>query len=296
LKLGKFDLIAISDGSFFLDGGTMFGVVPKVLWEKIYKPDELNRVEFPLNCLLVKTDVANILIDTGIGNKLGEKFQEIYSVKQKKNLENGLKQFGVKPEDINFVVNTHLHFDHCGWNTIFPSSVPSSLVGEGRVRGKYSPTFPKAKYIIQKQEWSDATHPNERTKASYFKENFMALKEYGVLLLVEGEYEIVPGIKVINTIGHTKGHQSVIIESEGKKAVYWGDFMPTTAHIKIPYLTSFDLYPLELIELKKKLLRQAIDEHWLMVFEHDPNVIFAYLEEKNGKSLLRAVLNDHSEK
>jgi len=291
LKFGKFDLIPISDGSFFLDGGTMFGVVPRVLWEKIYKPDELNRIEIPLNCLLIKAPDATILVDAGIGNKFDEKFREIYSVKQPPDIESGLANLGLKPDDINFVINTHLHFDHCGWNTIFNSEFsakdcsnrPCSATKEIRS------TFPRAKYIIQKQEWIDATHPNERTRASYFKENFIPLENSGQLILVEGEYEIIPGVKVINTIGHTKGHQSVLIESEGRKAIFWGDFMPTSAHIRIPYLTSFDLYPLELIELKKKFLKQAVAENWLLIFEHDPKFIFAYIKEEDGKQLLQPI-------
>jgi len=291
LKLGKFDLIPISDGSFFLDGGTMFGVVPKVLWSKIVEPDNLNRVEIPLNCLLIKTPGANILVDTGIGNKLDEKFREIYSVKQPPDLETGLKNLGLKLEDIDFVINTHLHFDHCGWNTIVKSESSASNCS-GRPMSENNeiiPTFPRAKYIIQKQEWYDATHPNERTKASYLKENFIPLENSGQLILVEGEYEVIPGIKVINTISHTKGHQSIIIESEGKKAIFWGDLMPTSAHIRIPYHTSFDLYPLELIELKKKFLKQAIVENWLLIFEHDPKVIFAFIKEKDGKPVLQPI-------
>lgn len=281
VKFGAFDLIPISDGSFLLDGGTMFGVVPKVLWEKIYSPDEFNRVEIPLNCLLIKTPDTNILVDTGIGKKLDEKFREIYSVKQPPDLESGLAKFKLKLKDIDFVINTHLHFDHCGWNTIVSSSDVRECV----------PAFPNAKYIVQEQEWYEATHPNERTRASYLKDNFLPLEKSGQLILVKGEYEIVPGVKVVNTIGHTKGHQSVIIESKGKKAVYWGDFMPTSAHIRIPYLTSFDLYPLELIELKKKLLKQAIAENWLLIFEHDPNVIFAHLVEEDGRQVLKPCNN-----
>lgn len=285
MKFGEFSLTAISDGSFLLDGGTMFGVVPRVLWEKIYKPDELNRLEIPLNCLLVKKAGVNILIDTGLGNKLDEKFRSLYCVRQENNLLDGIKECGLKPEDINYVVNTHLHFDHCGWNTIVAPSDQNS----------YIPTFPKATYIIQKEEWYDATHPNERTRASYFKENFLPLEKSDKLTLIEGEYEIVPGVKVVNTIGHTKGHQSVIIESKGNKALYCGDFMPTSAHIRIPYLTSFDLYPMDLVELKKRLLRQIIDEHWLLIFEHDPMVIFAYLEEENGKQILKPIKTENSE-
>lgn len=276
MRFGSFDLIPISDGSFRLDGGTMFGVVPRVLWEKIYRPDNLNRIEIPLNCLLVKNSNANILIDTGIGNKFDEKFRNLYNIKKEGDLMDGIKKSKLKPEDINYVINTHLHFDHCGWNTIAEND-----------NKHYVPAFPNARYIIQKQEWYEATHPNERTRASYFRENYIPLEEYGRLLLVDGDYEVVPGVKVINTVGHTKGHQSVLIESEGKKAIYWGDFMPTSAHIRIPYLTSFDLYPMELVELKKNYLKQATREKWLMIFEHDPNVIFAYLVEENGKQVLK---------
>jgi len=291
LKLGKFDLIPISDGSFYLDGGTMFGVVPKLLWSKIVEPDNLNRVEIPLNCLLIKAPNANILLDTGIGNKLDEKFREIYSVKQPPDLETGLKNLGLKLEDIDFVINTHLHFDHCGWNTIYKPEFNATDSSGRPMSGNNEiiSTFPRAKYIIQKQEWYDATHPNERTRASYLKENFIPLENSGQLILVEGEYEIIPGIKVINTISHTKGHQSIMIESEGKKAIFWGDLMPTSAHIRIPYHTSFDLYPLELIELKKKFLKQAIAENWLLIFEHDPKVIFAFIKEKDGKPVLQPI-------
>ncbi|MEO0162138.1 MAG: MBL fold metallo-hydrolase [candidate division WOR-3 bacterium] len=278
MKFGSFELILISDGSFLLDGGTMFGVVPKVLWQKIWQPDDLNRIEIPLNCLLIKTPQANILVDTGIGNKLDNKFREIYCVKQVTDLAHELAKHGVKFEDVDFVVNTHLHFDHCGWNTILSAS--DTVI----------PAFPNARYVIQKQEWYDANHPNERTRASYIKENYLPLEGAGLLKLVDGDSEIIPGVRVLNTIGHTKGHQSVLIESGGKKAIYWGDFMPTSAHLRIPYHTSFDLYPMELVELKKKYLRRAIDENWLMIFEHDPNVGFGYLVEEGGKPVLKPVV------
>lgn len=274
IDFGSFKFSIVSDGTFWLDGGAMFGIVPKVLWNKTNPADELNRIELKLNCLLIQTPEKNVLVDTGVGENLDDKFKEIYKVERDFGLITALEKIGIKPGDINFVINTHLHFDHCGGNTINKD-------------GSFVPTFPKAKYVIQKQEWSDATNPNERTKASYLKENFIPLEEAGQLILVDGDYEIFPGIKVTITNGHTRGHQSVLIESEGKKAIYLGDLIPTTSHIKIPYIMSYDLYPLDIIKKKKEILNRAIKENWLLIFEHDPKIPCAYLVEKERKQILK---------
>ena len=279
IKLGQFELSIISDGRFWLDGGTMFGVVPKVMWNKLISADELNRVELSLNCLLIETPEGNVLIDTGINDKLKDRFKEIYKMDRDITFVESLNRMGFKPENIDFVINTHLHFDHCGGNTI-------------KKDGKLIPTFPNAKYIVQKQEWSDATDSNERTKASYLEENFMPVKESGQLMLVDGNYEVLPGIKVIMTNGHTKGHQSVLIESEGEKAIYFGDLIPTASHIKIPYIAAYDLFPLAVVEKKKEILELAIKEKWLLIFEHDPKITFAYLIEKDGKAILQSLHNE----
>ena len=279
VKLGQFELSIISDGRFWLDGGTMFGVVPKVMWNKLIPVDELNRVELSLNCLLIETPEGNVLIDTGINDKLKDRFKEIYKMDRDITFVESLNRMGFKPENIDFVINTHLHFDHCGGNTI-------------KKDGKLIPTFPNAKYIVQKQEWSDATDSNERTKASYLEENFMPVKESGQLMLVDGNYEVLPGIKVIMTNGHTKGHQSVLIESEGEKAIYFGDLIPTASHIKIPYIAAYDLFPLAVVEKKKEILELAIKEKWLLIFEHDPKITFAYLIEKDGKAILQSLHNE----
>ncbi|MBA7527495.1 putative quorum-quenching lactonase YtnP [subsurface metagenome] len=279
VKLGQFELSIISDGRFWLDGGTMFGVVPKVMWNKLIPVDELNRVELSLNCLLIETPEGNVLIDTGINDKLKDRFKEIYKMDRDITFVESLNRMGFKPENIDFVINTHLHFDHCGGNTI-------------KKDGKLIPTFPNAKYIVQKQEWSDATDSNERTKASYLEENFMPVKESGQLMLVDGNYEVLPGIKVIMTNGHTKGHQSVLIESEGEKAIYFGDLIPTAFHIKIPYIAAYDLFPLAVVEKKKEILELAIKEKWLLIFEHDPKITFAYLIEKDGKAILQSLHNE----
>jgi len=281
VKLGQFELSIVSDGRFWLDGGAMFGIVPKVLWNKLNPADELNRIELGLNCLLVQTSDKNIVIDTGVGEKLKERFKEIYRIERDYGLIESLAKIGLKPENIDFVINTHLHFDHCGGNTI-------------KKDGKLIPTFPNAKYIIQKQEWFDATNPNEKTKASYLKENFIPIKESGQLMLVHDKYEVLPGIKVFITNGHTQGHQSVLIESGDKKAIYLGDLIPTASHIKIPYIAAYDLFPLAVVEKKKEILEQAIKEKWLLVFEHDPKVIFAYVIEENRKAILQPLRRTNS--
>lgn len=281
VRLGRFELSIVSDGKFWLDGGAMFGVVPKVMWDKLNPADDLNRIELGLNCLLIQTPDNKILVDTGIGEKLKERFKDVYRVERDFSLIEVLHRRGIEPEDIDKVINTHLHFDHCGGNTV-------------KKGGKSVPTFPNAQYIIQKQEWYDATHPNERTQASYLKENFVPLEESAQLLLVDGEHEVSEGVKVIVTNGHTQGHQSVLIESDGSKAIYFGDLIPTTSHIKIPYVMSYDLYPLDIIKKKKDILQTAANEHWLLIFEHDPEITFACLIEKDGKQILEPVHSKNS--
>jgi glyoxylase-like metal-dependent hydrolase (beta-lactamase superfamily II) len=281
VNIGNIELTVISDGRFWLDGGAMFGVVPKVMWQKMNPADEQNRIELALNCLLIKTPDRVILVDTGVGSKLKDRFNEIYRIQRRPGLVQALHECGTDPEDIDTVINTHLHFDHCGGNTL---KKDSSVV----------PTFGHARYIIQEQEWHDALHPNERTRASYLKDDFVPLKENGQLHLVKGDEEIVPGVRVIQTNGHTKGHQSVIIESQGEKAIYLGDLIPTASHINLPYIMSYDLYPLDLLETKKYILKRAADEHWLLIFEHDPRVIFAYIINENGKHIIKPINGSHA--
>lgn len=276
LRLGEFSLAPLSDGRFWLDGGAMFGVVPKVLWNKLNPADELNRIELALNCLLVQTRDYNIIIDTGIGEKVDDKFQNMYRFTRERTLIELLGNIGLTADKIHFVINTHLHFDHCGGDTL-------------KKQGNFVPTFSKAKYIIQSFEWEDAVNPSERTKASYFNINFLPVKDAGQLLLVDGDYEVCPGVRVIRTNGHTRGHQSVLIESAGEKAIYFGDLIPTASHIKIPYIMGYDLFPLDIIEKKKDILTQAVRENWLLVFEHDPKVIFARLAEEGGKKVLKPI-------
>ncbi len=276
MKFGKFTLSLVSDGTFWLDGGAMFGIVPKVLWNKLNPADALNRIKLGLNCLLIQTKEKKVLVDTGVGKNLDVKFREIYRIERDSCLIESLGNLGVQPEDIDFVINTHLHFDHCGGNTI-------------EVNGDYIPTFPHAKYVIQKQEWHDATNTNERTKASYAQENFLPVEASGQLLLVDGNTELLPGISVVVTNGHTRGHQSVIIESEDKKSIYFGDLIPTSSHIKIPYIMGYDLFPIDVIEKKREILGRVIKERWLLIFEHDSENPCGYLIEQEGKQVLKKV-------
>ena len=269
MKLGDFELDAVSDGHFWLDGGSMYGVVPKVLWDKLTPADEENRIRLALNCLLIRTPEKMVLVDTGLGEKFSKRSKEIYRTERSQNLFRSLAALRIEPTDIDFVINTHLHFDHCGGNTI-------------KVNGKHVPSFPNAKYIIQKDEWDNANRPNERTKSSYRTCDFLPLEEAGQVQLVEGDYDVIPGVKTMVTRGHTQGHQSVFISSRGNKALYLGDIIPMTYHLKIPYMTGFDMYPVELLETKKDIIGRAVQENWLLIFEHDPKTVFARVSEDGG--------------
>jgi len=271
IEIGKFTIYGLTDGTFLLDGGAMFGVVPKVLWEKKMPADSRNRILLSLNSILIDTGKELILVETGIGGKLNEKFIDIYGIKREPDLIQSLKKFNFNPEDINFVINTHLHFDHCGGNTFKDKD------------GIIKPTFPNAKYIIQKGEWEHALSPNERDRASYLKENFLPLKEFNQLELVNGEKEIVPGVKVKIVSGHTECHQCVFVTSEKDTLIFLGDLIPTTSHINLPYIMSYDLYPVETLENKKKILKKASEEGWILAFNHDPNYFFGRVKFEEEK-------------
>jgi glyoxylase-like metal-dependent hydrolase (beta-lactamase superfamily II) len=271
LKLGDFAVFGLRDGFFYLDGGAMFGVVPKILWEKKFPADLKNRIKLALNSLLVKTPEALVLVETGIGSKFNQKFQDIYGIDRRPGLLTSLSERGFRPEDIDFVVNTHLHFDHCGWNT------------SHNREGEIVPTFPRAKYIIQKGEWESALHPNEREKSSYLPENFLPLEKYRALELVDGAHLVAPGVEVLPAPGHTSRHQCVKVQSKGQTLFYLGDLVPTSAHIGLPYVMSYDLYPLDTIETRKKFYEQALAENWILAFVHDPVHYFGRIRKTNGK-------------
>lgn len=268
MKLGKFEIEILSDGTFALDGGQMFGVVPKALWERKIPADARNRVRLGLNCLLVRTGAHNVLIETGIGDKFEPKFADIYGIEKTTNLLAELAKKGLGPADITTVINTHLHFDHCGWNT-------------RREGERVVPTFPRARYLIQEGEWNHALHPTERDKASYRIDFFQPAETQTEFL--HGDQEILPGIRVEVERGHTRDMQCVWIESEGGCACFIGDLVPTRAHLPYPWIMAFDLYPLDTLENRHKLLPRLVERNALVVFPHEIEAPCVRLREENGK-------------
>jgi len=274
--LGDFELTVFSDGLYYLDGGAFFGVIPKTMWEKKVKADDKNRVPTGLNSLLVRGGEKTVLIETGIGNKLSEKMRKIYG-QPAKLLEN-LSSAGITPEEIDIVINTHLHFDHCGWNTVIQGD-------------KVVATFPKAKYFVQKGEWQHARSGFERDRISYISENYDPLIETGKMELLTGDRSIIPGISVRVFPGHTAFMQAVIIESGGRKACYISDLIPTSAHIEITWGMSFDLFPVDTIRSRKKYYAESLPEKWLTVFTHDPHSPWDYIErDAEGRMVTQSVV------
>jgi glyoxylase-like metal-dependent hydrolase (beta-lactamase superfamily II) len=276
LTLGDFELSIFSDGTYPLDGGAFFGVVPKVMWSKKVTADERNYVVAGLNSLLIRTGKQTVLVETGMGNKLSERMIKFYG--QPAQLLDNLAAGGVAPEDVDIVINSHLHFDHCGWNTVRDAN------------RKIVSTFPRAKYYAPEGEWQYARRPSERDAISYIPDNYDPLMAGGQMTLLKGDEEIVPGISVKTFRGHTAHMQGVIVSSSGKTACYISDLIPTTAHIDITWGMGFDLYPLDTIESKKQYYARALAEGWLTVFTHDPKTPWAYVEkDETGRMVACAV-------
>jgi glyoxylase-like metal-dependent hydrolase (beta-lactamase superfamily II) len=301
ITLGDFELTVVSDGTYPLDGGAFFGVVPKIMWSKKVAADERNYVTAGMNSLLIRTGKRTVLVETGMGNKLSERMIKFYG--QPAKLLDNLAAAGVVPEDIDIVINSHLHFDHCGWNTVRDRN------------GKIVPTFPRAKYYAPEGEWQYARRPSERDAISYISDNYDPLVASGQMTLLKGGEEIVPGISVKTFPGHTASMQAVIIKGtpgnsttgkgtasavplsataggalapEGTTACYISDLIPTTAHIDLTWGMGFDLYPLDTIESKKQYYAQSIPEKWLTVFTHDPTKPWAYVDkDETGKIVAR---------
>jgi glyoxylase-like metal-dependent hydrolase (beta-lactamase superfamily II) len=272
MTLGDFELTAVSDGIYHLDGGGMFGVVPKTLWQRKLKPDENNLVPLGLNSVVVRTGSQTVLIETGVGNKLSDKMIRIYG--QPAELLEKLSAVGIAPEDVNIVINSHLHFDHCGWNTI-------------RQGDKITATFPKAKYYVQEGEWKHA-HENQRDGVSYITENYDPLVESGQMALLRGDAEIVPGISVRVYPGHTRDMQAILVQSGGQTACYISDLIATSAHLDLNWVLSYDLYPVESIESRKRYYAEALPGGWLTMFTHDPSLPWAYVaKDEHGKMIVR---------
>lgn len=270
-KIGDLTVHAIQSGGQKLDGGAMFGVVPKPLWERRIPADERNRIQLGMRCLLIEHPSGLILIDTGAGNKEDQKFKDVYGLDNDGSngrtwLEDGLEKVGARPEDVAIVINTHLHFDHAGGNT---------YRNEG---GEVKVSFPNAKYVVKRGEYDYAMHPNERTAASYFERNFIPVVKEHRFEFVIREKEIVKGVRVIPTPGHTPFHQSVLLESGSERAFYLADMLPTHAHLPLPWIMGYDVEPLVTLETKRRILRQAEEEEWLLIFEHDADVPWGRIE------------------
>jgi glyoxylase-like metal-dependent hydrolase (beta-lactamase superfamily II) len=277
--LGSIRLHALEAGLQHLDGGAMFGVVPKPLWERRIPADDRNRIPLGLRCLLIEAPDALVLVDTGVGNKEPQKFRDIYGIEnagEPTRLEDAIRHAGHSPDDVDVVISTHLHFDHAGGNTLRDA--------DGHIR----PAFPNARYVVQRREYEFAQIQNERIRASYMDSNYEPVEQAGLWSFVDGEAEIVPGVSVLPTPGHTPHHQSVLVHSEGQIACFLADLIPTTAHLPLPWIMGYDLEPLVTLETKRALLDRAQREDWLLVFEHDPQIAWGRLDPAETRPTLRA--------
>ncbi|MBM3809536.1 MAG: methylmalonyl-CoA epimerase [Acidimicrobiia bacterium] len=276
--LGDLELITLSDGFIGLDGGAMFGIVPRMLWEKRLPPDDSNRVPLGMRPLIVRNGRTTMIIDAGCGDKMDAKSAAIFRLDRRYHLDHALAEAGLAAEDIDLVVASHLHFDHVGGFTAV------------RQDGSVVPRFPNANYIAHRGEWEDATHPHERNRASYLQENFVPLKDAGVLTLVDDEAEVMPGVRYRRSGGHTPNHQVLMIESGGKTAVFTADMYPTSAHVPDPWVMGYDLLPVETLAFKRAFAREAIEREYLLFFEHDPSMAAGYLREKDGKRFVERLI------
>jgi glyoxylase-like metal-dependent hydrolase (beta-lactamase superfamily II) len=269
VRVGRFDVRIFSDGLFRLDGGAMFGIVPKVLWEKQKPADDRNRVTMDMNCLLIRDADHVVLVETGAGPKLTARQKEIYGIEDPPRLLDELKRLGVRPDQVTLVVNTHLHFDHSGGNTY-------------RDGERIVPTFPRASYVFQRLEWEDARNANERTRGSYLEDDYAPLEAAGRLELVDESVEIVNGIRLDRIQGHTRGTQTVRVSDRGETLFFSSDFMPDRHHLPLPWIPAFDLFPLETLAAKKVILPRAVEERWTVAFTHD-RPRFGRISEVEGR-------------
>jgi len=277
MRLGELDLKIVSDGGFRLDGGAMFGVVPRTLWERVKAPDDKNRIQMTTNCPLVARGAELVLIDSGIGDKNDAKFRAIFGLETgARRLPEAMRAAGYEPGDVTHVLLTHLHFDHCGWNTRDDGA------------GELVPTFPNARYWLERGEVEHARDPNLRDRASYDRRNWEPLFEAGVVELFDGEAEPVPGVRAVKAPGHNRDMCIVLLGDHGDgedggegddaaRAVFWADLVPTSAHVPYPWIMGYDLYPVTTLENKQRWLPRAGEGGWLSIFEHDPEVPLARL-------------------
>jgi glyoxylase-like metal-dependent hydrolase (beta-lactamase superfamily II) len=266
MRFGNVTLHAVSDGTYWEDGGRLFGLVPKALWERVARPDEQNRLPIDLRCLLIETGEQRILVDTGYGDKLPEKDRNASSRTGERCLLRSLEKLGVDPLDVDLVINTHLHGDCCGGNTRHDG------------HGKLTPTFPQATHFVQRLELADAYFPNERTRVTYRAENWEPLEETGQLRALSGNTWLTDNVRVVVAPGHTRGHQCVVVESEGQVAMFLGNVAPWPIHMeRLAWVSAYDVEPLVSIETKRNLARWAIKNQVLLIFEHHPEIVAGFL-------------------
>lgn len=259
-QVGGIRVHAVEAGLQHLDGGAMFGVVPRTLWERRIQPDSRHRIPLALRCLLIEAPESLILVDTGVGRKEDDRFRDIYGIDNAgapSRLEDGIRAAGFEPTDVETVILTHLHFDHAGGATL------------RRDDGSLAPSFPWAQYVVQEGELAFSGRRNERIRASYTPENIEPITEAGLWRIVSGEVEFTRGVHLIPTPGHTPHHQCIQVESDGEKAFFLADLCPTTAHIRLPWIMGYDLEPLVTLESKRQFWDRALREDWLLIFQHD---------------------------
>ncbi len=281
MKFGDYRVEIIPDAEFKLDGGAMFGVVPRVVWERVCPADELNRIRMNMNCLFIDTGTEKVLIETGIGEKWSEKQTAMYGIDRKRPFAESLQSIaGCRPADITIVINTHLHFDHAGGNTVL--SEPPAVAG-GLTPNLSTPQFPNARYLVSASEFNHAEHPHERDRASYLPENWRPMQESGQLELMPDTYEPIEGLRIEQVRGHSETMQTVRLDRGGRTLYGFADLIPMRQHLPPAWVAGFDLYPVETLAFKKRILPQALAENWLCLFYHDPDMPICSLSDVDGK-------------
>ena len=270
MHFGDIEVLPMHGGTFYLDGGAMFGVAPKTLWEKKAAADERNRVRLAANSLLLRANGRTILVETGNGTKWDAKLRNIYGIEEGDPLKDALERAGVTPEKVDMVINTHLHFDHAGGNT-------------RTVNGRDVPSFPNAQYVVQRGELEHAMNPSERDRASYFADRIVPVTEAGQWQLVDGDVRIVPGVSVVRIPGHNADIQAVKISGSGRTVIFVADMLPTRHHLPLAWMPGYDLYPLQTLETKRARITEIVNEGWIVAFGHDPDFPAATLHKSNGK-------------
>jgi len=277
LPWGPLQLTTVSDGSFRLDGGSMFGIVPRPLWERKAPPDDRGRIVLAMRALLVEADWGRMLIDCGVGDKLTPKQRDIFGVERTRSLDATLAEAGVADDAIDVLLSTHLHFDHVGGAVT-------------RRDGRLVPRFGRARHLIRRGEWEDAMHPHERSGGGYIRDDFVPLESAGAVDFLDADSEVRPGVRVVRAPGHTAHHQIVFIEAHGRTAVFLADVVPTAAHIQDVWITALDLYPMDSYAFKQRVLREAIDREYLVFFAHDPSISAGYIRERDGRRFVEKII------